>query len=133
MIIYELRKIFFNKPVIFSIFLLLVLYSVVCYIQTTISENAIPPDTLEEFFHLYSTNTDEMDQEYHQLIDFIDSQEAIWVEQMQNGNTDFEPDKWINRYAPDGFTDIQLFREVFGKANYIQNYSAEIERVIKNS
>lgn len=76
------------------------------------------------------SNTDELATEYKIRQDWYEEQRMLHQKQMQIGGYEFKLEELPNRYAPEGYSDEQLFDEVFSRKNTIESYPTYIQRVI---
>lgn len=93
-------------------------------------ENELPADVVETIFYAYSLSPDSVENAYHSLLEWESEQNNIFIEQMRLGNYDYAPETLPNTYAPDGFTDIQVFHAVFDRIDYIKEYPYRVQDVI---
>lgn len=128
---YEFRKILGIKYIRIIFAALILLNGVFCLYHVSQShENELPVDVVETIFYEYSISKDSIENEYDSLLKWESEQNNIFIEQMRLGNYDYEPETFPNKYTPDGFTDIQVFNEVFDRINYIKEYPCRVQDVI---
>lgn len=130
---YEWKKVLGSRLVVLSVLVFLIINAFVCYFQTRENPKELPSDTLAAFFEIYMSDEQKMQQEYLQMQEFLSEQEHLWAEQMVLGNREYEMQTWKNKYAPEGFTDAQLFHHVISAIEYAQNYPSKIQHAIKTA
>mgnify|MGYP004603142713 CR=1 FL=1 len=130
---YELRKIFGVRYLWYFLAVCLLLNGVLCLYQSHQSEEAIPVSVVSDFFDLYIDNKDRLESEYKEIQRFQAEQSALFVEQMQLGNHDYEMETLPSKYAPNGFSDTQLFSEIFDRIDSIQSYPNSIQKIINTA
>ncbi|WP_291236540.1 hypothetical protein [Frisingicoccus sp.] len=133
MLRYEWKKVFGSRPVIISVFVLLLVNAIICYFQTKPNPKELPRDTLLSFWETYVSNETEMQKEYQQMQNFVSEQQRIWSEQMALGNREYEMQTWKNKYAPEGYQDAQLFNHIISIKEYVQNYQSKIDHAIRTA
>ena len=94
----------------FAVFL--IANAIICYYDISPKEYEIPQVYLNSVYDFYSDDPELFQQEYENIQEFNDAQTRLYLEQMQAGNYSWQPDKLPNKYAPDGYTDAQLFNVV---------------------
>ena len=129
-ILFEIQKLFTNKYVVYFMILLFLLNGAVCVYYVNQSDGGIPQRYINEIFSLYETNPVALDEEYAQIKELSEYQRRIYLEQMRAGNYDFRIETVPNKYAPEGFTDIQLLETIFNRKRYIEDYAAQINLVL---
>ncbi len=127
----EFRKILGIQYIRVVCAVLMLLNGVFCLYHVSQShENKIPVDVAETIFYAYSLSPDSVENAYHSLLEWESEQNNIFIEQMRLGNYDYAPETLPNTYAPDGFTDIQVFHAVFDRIDYIKEYPDRVQDVI---
>lgn len=128
---YEFRKILGIKYIRIIFAALMLLNGVFCLYHVSKShDNALPAEVAENIFYEYSLSPDLIENEYNSLLEWESEQNSIFIEQMRLGNYDYEPKTLPNKYAPDGFTDIQVFNKIFDRIDYINEYPSRVRDVI---
>ncbi len=112
---------------------MLALNSILCLYITQINENELPHEAVDKFFILYFSSPETMTSEYDALQAYENEQNALWSEQMKLGNYDFKPNSLRNKYAPEGYSDAELFNEIFNRIHTIQAYPSDIQNVINRA
>ena len=128
---YELLKLQRRSLLVLTI-ICLVLNAAVC-VYSVNKNSGMPIDSLDEMMRLYNSDPETMTAEYEFLLDWKAGQNRIALEQMKLGNIGYTPEKLQNRYAPDGFDDLDLFDELFRLINRISNFSGSIDDVIEDA
>lgn len=133
-IAYEFRKITGIKYIRVIFVVLLLLNGVFClYHVSEANSGKLPVSMIKNVFYEYTLSPDSIEKEYISLLEWESEQNDIWIEQMRQGNYDYEPEKLTNQYAPEGFTDTQVLSEVFDRIDYIEEYQSNIQNVMDHA
>ena len=133
LIMYEFKKIISSKYIMAFFAVFLIANAIICYYDISPKEYEIPQVYLNSVYDFYSDDPELFQQEYENIQEFNDAQTRLYLEQMQAGNYSWQPDKLPNKYAPDGYTDAQLFNIVSDKIKYVSMYPELIEKVIQEA
>lgn len=129
-VMYEIKKIISSKYIMVFFAIFLVANAVFCYYEISPKEYEIPQKYVNAVYNAYLNNPELFQEEYEKIKEFNDTQTQLYLEQMQAGNYSWEPEKLPNNYAPDGYTDAQLFNRVFDKVEYVSLYPELINKVV---
>ncbi len=130
-IAYELRKLVGIKYIRIIFAILLLLNGIFCLYHVSESNNGKPPvNAIQKIFSDYSISPDSVEIEYHSRMNWEAEQNELFIENMRQGNYDYTIQTLPNKYAPEGFTDTQVYSEVFDRIEYIKKYPSEIQKVI---
>ncbi len=130
LIYYEFRKLLSLRFIRITLAVLLLLNGLLCLYSARLPDGELPPDTVDEFFEKYYSSPEEFD-EYHEFIlEWQREQENRIVQQLSLGVFDFEVEELPSVYAPEGFSDSQLFGVLYGNIDKIREYPDNIRRVI---
>ena len=89
--------------------LLLALNAAVCIWVTRADPRFLTEDGIAEFFDLYTKNAMQMDEEYRLGV-------SRSVQE--------------SKYAPEGFSDWQMFREIYSRIEYIEEFGGQLQNVL---
>ena len=130
LIYFEIRKIFASRLVIITLALLLAINGVVCVYYLTQNSKGIPQKYINQMFDLYEADPAAFDEEYSLLNGQSRQIQDMYLEQPRQGNYDFSLEPEVNKYAPDGFSDLELMSLVYARKQYAENYASSIDIII---
>jgi hypothetical protein len=131
---YEIKKILGIKYLwIFLAVLLAVNSGIAFYTARCAQPQGITSREIAEFYELYFSNTAEMEEYYAGMRSWQEEQQKLFLEAMQSGNRDYEGEQWVNRYAPDGYSDQALFARVYASIGTAKSYSSDMQKVINRA
>lgn len=132
---HEIRKIIGNKLLWWIFFVFLLLNASLAWYTACKSEAAqIPNEMIKQFFYEYSENPTEISNYYLEIQEFNDKQRELFIQAMQSGNYDFEPQQLSNIYSSkEDYSDQELFDKLFQTIQKIQDYPFVIEQIIKSA
>lgn len=130
MVKYELEKIWRHRG--FTLFFILMLIANMCVSLYTVymDDSAIPADVAEEFFVWYCVDTEKFMNAYDRMMQDIAAQEKAVIEHLKLGDFTYEPSSLPVYYAPEGYTDQQLFAVVMNCIASINNYSITAQCIV---
>ena len=130
LIYYEFRKLMSLRFIRIALVCLLLLNALLCVYSARLPEGELPSDTVDEFYEKYYSSPEELD-EYHKLIlEWQREQEKRVIQNLSLGIFDFEAEELPSVYAPEGFSDRQLFDKLYGSIDKITSYKDSIQKVI---
>ena len=128
---YEIKKLLGAKYLLVFLVLLLCANGVVAYVE---ARRAVPEDisvkVIESFYRDYFDDPEQMQDYYREMEAFNRAQIELSKQAAANGDTSFEVQMWENRYAPEGMSDMLLFKMVEGSVKQADSYSAEMDKII---
>ncbi len=133
LLIYEMKKVFCNSYIRRSIFILFAINIVLCKIYSMPNASELPTDIIVSFFDTYNENNEIVEQEYAEYSNWEHLQLQLQEEQLLLGNRNFKPEPFNNKYAPEGYSDGQLYRKLFLQKSYITSYKTSINKVISDA
>lgn len=87
-------------------------------------EGRIPDRELSGFYELYFENPDQMDAYYRQLVQ---------SSTVQDPTQSATPGQASQRYASEGYTDLQMFEALYALIDKAQDYPAQMDEVIASA
>lgn len=90
------------------------------YAAQAAQESSIPKKEMDAFYALYFQNPEQMDNYYRELT------KASAQDPMQPNEQDWAP----QRYAPEGYSDLQMFTALYDSIAKAQEYPTQIDGVI---
>ncbi len=127
---YEFCKLLSLRFIRIILAVLLALNALLCFYSTRIPERHIPAESVETLFDEYTEYPKEIDEYHDFLTEWQREQEKRAVQQLSLGVFDFETEELPAVYAPEGFSDRQLFDILYGSIDKIRQYPDNIQRVI---
>lgn len=127
---YELFKVISDKFFIISFISLLLLNILSCSFSVTNTSSADLQNSLIQLFQDYNNDPDSIYAKIREHSDFEETQRNLLTDALLAGNTDFEILSLPNQYAPDGYSDQDLFDILLSYVNYSGNYSNTIKSII---
>lgn len=130
---YESRKLMGNQ---FLFGLLVVFLCLNALVLLTVGRDGaffLTPKEAEAFINEYSLHPEKMDAEYQSILEWDESQELRWQEEMMKGNFYWEAESKPSLYAKEGYTDRQYFEWLFDWLNRQNNYRTKLDTVITNA
>lgn len=130
---YESKKLMGNR---FLYGLLVVFLCLNALVLLTAGENGaffLAPEEAEAFINEYALQPEKMDAEYQSILEWDESQELRWQEEMMKGNFYWEAESKPPLYAKEGYTDRQYFEWLFDWLDRENNYRTRIDTVIANA
>lgn len=130
LVLYELKKIWGYRG--FAVFVVLMLIANFCVIQYIVHSEGVDSSeaTVEYFFDWYHENTSEFLEAFEDVKHNIDSREKVYLEQIKQGNFEYELPPLQNRYATGGYTDQQLFGIVLNSVNTVELFPKSIQEIV---
>ena len=132
-VLYEIRKLISTRYIIYSAVLLLLCSGAVCFYQIRNDYDAMARVYADQLFRTYSESPDELTREYEDVTEYNRERQRIAREQMAAGNYSYVSEPLPNKYAPDGYTDSQLFALLFDRVDYAAGYPDRIGKVIRTA
>ena len=131
-IIYEIRKLLGIRYIwVFAVILLATNIVLAFYTANKSAEGRIESDIVSDFFDAYTSDPEQLNEDYANLTKLQNEQNALWLEALQHGEYDYQPESLPNKYTDnDKYNDSMLFNEVFGRKEYILDYPATIQNII---
>lgn len=133
LLIYEFKKTFGNSYIRYSIVILLALNILLCLYSILPKKSELPTDVITSFFDKYIDDSDLIETEYSTFLEWERLQLQLEEQQISLGNRNFQREFFINRFAPDGYTDAQLYQKLFQQKSYIASYRGNINTVINDA
>ena len=131
---YELQKLLGIRYLwIFLAVLLLSNGAIAFYTANKAQPKGITSQEISNFYDLYFSDTVEMEKYYTEMQEWQAEQQKLFLEAMQSGNREYVPEEWVNQYAPDGYSDMMLFMEVYAKIKSAGSYSSDMQKVINRA
>lgn len=131
---YEFKKLFGIRYLwIFLALLIAVNGGIAFYTARHAHPEGISSQEISDFYELYFNDTARMEEYYAKLQARQEEQSALITEAIRSGNYDFESESWVNKFAPDGYSDQALFRQVYDSINAAKNYSTDMQKVINRA
>lgn len=133
LLIYEFKKTFGNSYIRYSVLILLTINIFLCLFITLPGEGELPTNIITSFFDEYINNRDMVEAEYNAFLEWEKLQFQLEEQQLSLGNHNFQREPFINRFAPDGYTDAQLYKILFQQKTYIETFKNNISTVIADA
>lgn len=126
----EFRKTIGNKYLLAFFAILFFANAILCIVYSSSIENELPSNIVRDFFDLYIESPERITSEYNDLKKIEEEQNELRLRELQLGNYEYHPSEIPNRYVPDGYSDLQLFDEVFEQVETIRKYPTTVQTVI---
>lgn len=134
MLSYELRKLFSPRWLRVLVVVFLLLNAVLCLYTTRYADESVPDDDVLSLFAWAAEDAAGVQAAYAEIRAEQEAADALWQEQMQAGNYDYEPPVPPNRYVTDDrYTDAQLFAVLYRHIDAIQSYDGTVSAVIRQA
>ena len=130
---YELFKVISDRFFIISLVSLLLLNILSCSFSLKHASSADLQDSLIQLFQDYNNDPDSIFDKIRERSDFEETQRNLLTDALLAGNTDYEILSLPNQYAPDGYSDQDLFDILLLYVNYPENYSNTITSIINQA
>jgi len=130
---FEFLKIITDKFFVISLSCLLVINIISCCIFAGKEYPDSFNDAICTLAYEYNSDPDKVSNEYDARKAFNDEQHNLMIEAFQNGDYSFEAQKLPNTYAPEGYTDEDIYLLLFEIVNQKSDYESKIEEIIKES
>jgi len=132
---FEFLKLIKNKTIIVSLIsFLLINFGIsyyTCYIHT---QRNLPDSVMKEFYALYKEDKETIEEDYRLRQETLNNIKAYIQEEAEKGNKNvqvtFPADKYISH---DIWDDGDLYNELYGRIQYIQDYRNVIDKAIENA
>lgn len=108
-VFYEIKKLLSTRYVVYCILSLFILNVLVCTYQIRNDYDITAHKYANPLFDSYLEAPESVTSEYEDIVEFNNEQNKIAREQIQAGNYAWTPQTLPNKYAPDEYTDLQLF------------------------
>lgn len=133
LLIYEFKKTYGNSYIRYSIVILLTINILLCLFSVLPNEGEMPTSVITSFFDEYINNRDLIETEYNTFLEWEKLQLQLEEQQLLLGNHNFQREPFVNRFAPDGYSDAQLYRILFQQKSYIASYKNTVNTVITDA
>lgn len=130
---YELFKVVSDKFFIISFVSLLLLNVITCSFSINHTSSADLQNSLIQLFQDYNNDPDNIYDKVRERSDFEETQRNLLTDALLAGNTDYEILSLPNQYAPDGYSDQDLFDILLSYVNYPENYSNTITSIVNQA
>ncbi len=129
---YEMKKLLGVRYLWIFLFVFLMLNSVIAWISAGSSVAAgEPADMIADFFAEYAENPSEIDAHYEEIKAFNEEQNRLYLEAIQSGNYDYEPETMPNRYSDvEKYPDSMLFEKLYSTLRAAEEYPELLDTVI---
>ncbi len=128
---YELKKIFGIKYLWIFLTLSLCANAIIAGFQAQKSKiPGISNNEIDAFYDSYFDDANQMEDYYNEIIKFEAYQNKLMAEAFAKGDTDYVTEKWVNQYAPEGFSDRMLFNMLHTSVSQSEGYCVDIQKVI---
>lgn len=118
-----------NRYFVILTLVLFVLNALLC-VYSVNKNSKIPTESLDGLMQLYKSEPETISDEYFHLKEWKAQQNILVLEQIRMGNIGYSAEKLQNKYAPDGFDDLELFDELFRRIDRVNSFPAYIQTVI---
>ena len=124
LIVFELKKLLGMRFLrVCLLVLLAICFALSFFAAESSQKEAVPHKELDAFFDLYFENRAEMDAYYKELM-----QSEIHDPMQQQ-----RPQQTEQKYAPDGYTDLQMFSVLYAAIEQAQGHPARMDGVVKSA
>jgi hypothetical protein len=132
--LYEVKKTVLSKSMWGILLILLAANIFTCVIFAKLQmASEVPYDIAEEFFGAYIDDPERVNDDYQEYLKFMEEQNALLDEALRNGDFDFTPVDPPNKYAGEGFSDLQLYDLLFSYVANTDGYGDVIEKVVEQA
>ena len=126
LISYEIKKLFNNKTILYTMCICLLVNAVLCYTLPSDSSNDIPSQDAIFLITLYYEQPEKIEKEYRELQEWSEYQEQEWHKAMDRGDYSWIGEAPPSKYASDGYNDLQYLDWLFKWLNRRDDYNKKI-------
>lgn len=124
LIVFELKKLLGMRFLrVFLLVLLAICFALSFFAAERSQKDAVPHKELDAFFDLYFENRAEMDAYYKELV----------RGEIHDPMQEQRPQQTEQKYAPDGYTDLQMFSVLYAAIEQAQGHPARMDGVVKSA
>ena len=130
----ELHKLFSHRAFRICVVILLAVQIGIVWYQTAMDDRSLSRTDIAAVFRLAMTDFDTYHAYSSAIDEFEELRNAIFDEQIQAGNHDFELPVWENQYITEGKqTDAALFSYVEHRVSYSEKYREQVWEIVNRA
>ena len=131
---HELKKVMGSRAVWGFAAILLIANAALCFLNTRHAADTAPPEAMvDSFFQLYEENPEQIRADYAAYNASSSERQRLAIQQARLTGEVAEVTLPPNQYAPEGYTDAQLYTALFNCLNGMEEYRTVTDEIIRRA